>query len=134
MKADAHKRGTRNTKKKGRSLFAELEEGMLALKAHREGKLTLREHTVRPLVLPTVDGPFIQKVRDARGLSRAAFAHKLGLSPRALERWEQGLGAPPAPVAALILMAARYPDTFDRLAALEQPARTKASAETVINR
>jgi putative transcriptional regulator len=124
---------TKKRSEKKRSLFAEIEEGMLALKAHREGKITLREHTVRPLVLPTIDGSFIQKVRDARGLSRAAFAHKLGLSPRSLERWEQELSAPPAPVAALILMAAKYPDTFDRLAALEQPTPSKANAESVIH-
>ena len=133
MKAKKRKSSMKPGGKKKRSLFAELEDGMIAVKAHREGKITLREHTIRPLVLPTVDGSFIQKVRNARGLSRAAFAHKLGLSPRSLERWEQELSPTPAPVAALILMAAKYPDTFDRLAALEQPTAAKADPESAIH-
>ena len=74
MKA-SKKAATKTKAKKKRSLFDELEEGLHALKDHREGRVTLREHTVRPLVLPVVDGSFIQAVRDARGLSRAAFAH-----------------------------------------------------------
>ena len=37
---------------------------------------------------------------------------------RTVERWEQGRSSPPASAAALILMAQKYPDTFDRLASL----------------
>jgi putative transcriptional regulator len=105
-----------------RSLFAELEQALGEVKAHREGTLTLREGTVRPLALPKVDGAFITKTRKARGMSRPVFAMKLGLSPRSLEGWEHDKSQPPAPVVALILLAAKFPDTFDRLASLEQVA------------
>ena len=37
---------------------------------------------------------------------------------RTVERWEQGRSRPPESAAALILMAQKYPDTFDRLASL----------------
>lgn len=103
-----------------RSLFAELEQALGEVKAHREGTLTLREGTVRPLALPTVNGAFITKTRKARRMSRAVFAMKLGLSPRSLEGWEQDKSEPPAAVVALILLAAKFPDTFERLASLEQ--------------
>jgi len=44
------------------------------------------------------------------------------MDPRSLEGWEQGKSEPPAPVAALILLAAKFPDTIERLASLEQIA------------
>ena len=103
--------------KKKRSLLAELEEGFRALRDHREGRITLREFPA-PLVLPPIDGDFIVKAREARGMSRPVFANRLGISPRSLERWEQGLSAPPSSVATLILLVAKYPDTLDRLASL----------------
>jgi len=37
---------------------------------------------------------------------------------RTIERREQGRSSPPESAAALILMAQKYPDTFDRLASL----------------
>ncbi len=110
----------RKKPKEKRSLLAELEQAMGDVRAHREGRLTLREHVVRPLHLPKVDGHFIVETREAKGMSRAVFAMKLGLSPRSLEGWEQGKTTPPAPVAALILLAAKFPDMFERLASLEQ--------------
>lgn len=118
-----------------RSLFAELEQAMGDVKAHREGVLTLREHTVRPLHLPKVDGEFIVETREARGMSRAVFAMKLGLNPRSLEGWKQGKTEPPGPVAALILLAEKFPDMFDRLASLEQIApRARASARALLSK
>lgn len=119
---------------KKRSLFAELEQAMGDVKAHREGRVTLREHTVRPLALPHVDGDFIVETREARGMSRAVFAMKLGLNARSLEGWEQGKSEPPAPVAALILLAAKFPDTFDRLASLEQVSLKAKASSAVIRR
>ena len=37
---------------------------------------------------------------------------------RTVEGWEQGRSSPPDTAAALILMAEKYPDTFERLASL----------------
>lgn len=117
-----------------RSLLSELAQAMGDVKAHREGTLTLREGTVRALALPEVDGAFIAKTRKARRMSRAVFAMKLGLSPRSLEGWEQDKSDPPAPVVALILLAAKFPDTFERLASLEQVSSGAKAQDRMIAR
>jgi putative transcriptional regulator len=51
-------------------------------------------------------------------MSRQAFAFRLGVNPRTLERWEQGRSKPNDQAAALILLVSNYPDTLDRLEAL----------------
>jgi len=38
-----------------RNVFGELMEGVAAMKAHREGKLTLRSYRIDPAPLPKVD-------------------------------------------------------------------------------
>jgi hypothetical protein len=40
-----------------RNVFAELMEGVEAMKAHREGKITLRTHTVAPPEIKESPGP-----------------------------------------------------------------------------
>jgi putative transcriptional regulator len=52
--------------------------------------------------------------------SRSVFARRLFTNERTLEKWEQGRAKPNAQAVALLLLAARYPDTFERL---EQLAR-----------
>ena len=51
-------------------------------------------------------------------MSRSAFAHRLGVNPRTLERWEQGRSKPNDQAAALILLVRKYPDTLARLEAV----------------
>ncbi len=50
--------------------------------------------------------------------SRALFAAYLRTNVRTLENWEQGRAKPNAQAALLINLVKRYPDTFDRLAAI----------------
>lgn len=40
----------------------------------------------------------------------------LRVSPRTLEKWEQGETVPNSQAAALLLMVKKYPETLDRLA------------------
>ena len=47
--------------------------------------------------------------------SRQAFAYRLGVNTRTLERWEQGRSKPNDQAAALILLVRKYPDTLKRL-------------------
>jgi hypothetical protein len=42
-------------RRKKRKLFAELMEGVSAMRAHREGRITVRSHRVEPLLLPSLD-------------------------------------------------------------------------------
>jgi DNA-binding transcriptional regulator YiaG len=58
--------------------------------AHRKGLITLRSHHVPTLTLPAVDERVIRTTREKLHMSRAAFARRLGVNPRTLERWEQG--------------------------------------------
>lgn len=98
-----------------RKLFDELMEGVDAMKAHREGKITLRSYTHRPEPLPEIDPAFIRETRERLRCSRAVFARKLRINERTLEKWEQGRGKPNPQATALLLLVRRYPDTLRRL-------------------
>ena len=101
-----------------RRLFAELLEGVDAMRASRSGTITLRTHVVEELPTLAVSSSRIRATRRKLGLSRAVFARRLRVSTRTLESWEQGRSEPNAQAAALILMVGVFPDTLDRLAAL----------------
>jgi putative transcriptional regulator len=98
-----------------RDLFHELMEGVAAMKAQRNGKITLRSYKVEPRELPDVKPKMIRQVRERFHCSRSVFARKLFTNERTLEKWEQGRAKPNAQAVALLLLAAKYPDTFDRL-------------------
>ena len=106
------------TKPKKLNVFCELMEGVRAMRAHREGRITLRTHHVPALSLPTVDHRLIRTTRERLRMSRTAFARRLGVNPRTLERWEQGRSKPNDQAAALILLVRKYPDTLSRLESL----------------
>ena len=101
-----------------RDLFAELSEGMKALAQSREGKRTLRTHTVEIKPAPEVSPKELVRVRESLNLSQALFAVYLRTNVRTLENWEQGRAKPNAQAALLINLVTRYPDTVQRLAAI----------------
>ena len=101
-----------------RNLFSELVEGFDALKAEREGKITLRRHAVESKPAPKVTAKDLIRVRAQLNLSRAVFANCLRTNLRTLENWEQGRAKPNAQAALLIRLVAKYPDTVKRLAAV----------------
>ena len=101
-----------------RNLFAELREGFDALKAERQGKITLRTHEVEKKPMPAVTAKEVVRVRRRLNLSRAVFAHYLRTNVRTLENWEQGRAKPNAQSVLLIRLVARYPDTVKRLSAV----------------
>ncbi|MGA7383117.1 MAG: hypothetical protein WBX03_19860 [Terriglobales bacterium] len=98
-----------------RNLFEELMEGVAAMNAHRDGKITLRSYTAGPRALPDLKPRMIKQVRERFNCSRSVFARKLFTNERTLEKWEQGRAKPNAQAVALLLLAAKYPDTFERL-------------------
>jgi hypothetical protein len=57
------------------------------MKAHREGKITLRSYKVELTPLPKVDSKLILDTRKKLHYSRAVFARKLRLTK---ERWRNG--------------------------------------------
>ena len=89
-------------------------EGVDAMKAHREGRITLRSYRRDPAPLPSLGSAFIRETREKLRCSRAVFARKLRINERTLEKWEQGR-AKPSPQAVALSVVRRYPDTLRRL-------------------
>lgn len=98
-----------------RRLFGELMDGVKAMKAHREGLLTLRSHTVEPLSVPAISPRLVLKTRSSFRMSRQVFARTIGVNPRTLERWEQGRSKPNDQAAVLLWLLKVFPDTIQRL-------------------
>lgn len=108
-----------------RNLFAELMEGVEAMKAQREGKVTLRSHAVPlPNVEESPGAEFFVAARERFNVSRAVWANMLRVSPRTVEKWEQGGQVSPL-AATFVELVTRYPDTIERLQTLpRRVART----------
>jgi len=106
---------TENSLMAKRDIFSEIMEGISEMKAHREGKITLRSYKVESAPLPRVDSKLIRDTRKKLRCSRAVFARKLRINERTLEKWEQGRAKPNPQAAALVLLVRRYPDTLARL-------------------
>lgn len=70
-----------------RRIFNELMEGVTAMKAHREGKITLRSDKVKPKPLPRVDSKL--KAPYAAGRRRKEESCNQARHP---SRWPQGRG------------------------------------------
>lgn len=103
---------------KKRNLFEELKQGILEIKDHKAGKITLRTHKVDKKPRPTLTPKLILDTREKLHMSRAVFALKLGVSVRTLEKWEQGKTNPNDQAVVLILMVRKFPDTLKRLEAI----------------
>lgn len=108
----------RPRRRRQRELFAELHEGVVALRAEREGKRTLRTHAVEHRPVPRVTPKQLIGIRERLNCSRAVFAAYLRTNVRTLENWEQGRAKPNAQAAVLISLVTRYPDTMQRLASI----------------
>lgn len=117
---------SRKTESK-RNIFAELMEGVDAMGARRKGKVTLRTHSLPEAEVKEPPGAeFFVAVRERFNVSRAVWANMLRVSPRTVEKWEQGGQASPL-AATFVELVARYPDTIERLQAL--PKRISRGTE-----
>ena len=101
-----------------RNIVEEVLDGLQEIREHRAGKRTLRTVRVEPRPLPELTPDEIRRIRENLDVSRAVFAYMIRVPVRTVEGWEQGRSRPRDAAAALILMAQKYPDTFDRLASL----------------
>ena len=98
-----------------RRLFDELMEAVEDINQWREGKVTLKTYTLESKRMPEVTPEIIKDTREKLNLSRPVFAHELHVSPRTLEKWEQGRTKPNDQAATLIMMVRKFPDTLQRL-------------------
>ena len=110
---------------KKRNLFAELMEGVDAMKARREGKVTLRTHRMEAPEIEVAPGAeFFVAAREKFNVSRAVWANMLRVSPRTVEKWEQGGQVSPL-ATTFVELVTQYPDTIERLQTLpRRVART----------
>ena len=112
-----------------RIIFAELMEGVDAMGAHRQGKVTLRTHSLPPAEVKESPGAeFFVAAREKFNVSRAVWADMLRVSPRTVEKWEQGGQVSPL-AATFVELVSRYPDTIDRLQTL--PKRVSRGSKTL---
>jgi putative transcriptional regulator len=110
-----------------RNIFAELMEGVDSMGAHRTGKVTLRTHSLpKAEVKESPGAEFFVAAREKFNVSRAVWANMLRVSPRTVEKWEQGGQVSPL-AATFVELVSRYPDTIDRLQTL--PKRVSRSSE-----
>src|ERR1700678_3003819 len=101
-----------------RNLFSELMEGLDAMKEHREGKVTLRTHKLPVAAIEESPGAeFFVAVRKEFNVSRSVWANLLRVSPRTVEKWEQGGQVSPL-AATFVELVSHYPDTIERLQTL----------------
>ena len=103
-----------------RNLFEELKRSLQEVKDYKSGKITLRNYSLVKKPLPKIDPQLIRDTRERLHLSRAIFAAGLRVCLRTLEKWEQGATVPNDQAVALILMVRKYPDTFNRLAEIDE--------------
>jgi putative transcriptional regulator len=101
-----------------RDVFAELMEGVGAMKERRGGKLTLRTHKLpSPVVKEAPGAEYFVAVREQFNVSRSVWADMLRVSPRTVEKWEQGGQVSPL-AATFVELVSQYPDTIERLQTL----------------
>lgn len=101
-----------------RDIFSELVQGMGALSQARQGKTTLRSHTVKLADLSAVHAEELVAIREQLNMSRPVFAMYLRTNARTLENWEQGRARPNAQATTLIRLLQQYPQTVEHLATL----------------
>jgi putative transcriptional regulator len=58
----------------------------------------------------------VRKARAAAGMSQPAFAEALGLSPKTIQAWEQGVRRPDGLASKLIRLMTQERKVFERLA------------------
>jgi len=99
------------------------------MKAQREGKVTLRSQTVAvPEIKVSPEAEFFVAAREKFNVSRAVWANMLRVSPRTVEKWEQGGQVSPL-AATFVELVAHYPDTIERLQTLpRRVSRTSGKA------
>jgi putative transcriptional regulator len=103
---------------KKRNLFDEISAGITDMRAHREGKVTLRSAKLTAPPAPHLRRGEIQQVRERLGVSQAVFAYMLRVNPRTLQRWEQGQNRPNDQAVVLIRLVEEHPEVLRHLETL----------------
>jgi putative transcriptional regulator len=92
-----------------RDIGQEILDGLHEIKAHKAGKLDLRQRTLQP-------PPPANEIRAKLQLSQTAFAGLMGVSLRTLQDWEQGRRQPAGSARMLLRIAQQHPEVLLELA------------------
>ncbi|WP_040260142.1 helix-turn-helix domain-containing protein [Pseudomonas massiliensis] len=103
---------------KERNLFSEMMDGIGEMRAHREGKITLRQHHVIMADAPKLSSTEIVAIRESHHMSQEVFARHIRTKPATLRNWEQDKAKPNAHAAMLLKLVEKYPDMLQRLEAI----------------
>lgn len=90
-------------------------EGVDALQAKREGKITLKRIRLEQHEIPVITLGEILQLRKTRDLSRPVFAHAIRTNPRTVESWEQGRSKPNPHAVRLMHLVEKFPETREHL-------------------
>ena len=92
-------------------LFDDLEESVREAGRHARGEFDVDREAVRAHGVPDA-----RAIREAQGLTQAAFAAALGVPVRTLQNWEQGRRRPDPAAVTLLKVAAVHPEVLLELA------------------
>ena len=92
-------------------LFDDLEESVREAGRHARGELDVAPEAVRPHGVPDA-----RAIREAQGMTQAAFAAALGVPVGTLQNWEQGRRRPDPAAVTLLKVAAVHPEVLLELA------------------
>ena len=110
-----------------RNLFDELMEGMDALKAEREGKITLKTTKVEAPAPIVFTARQIAEIREKYQYSQGVFAAILATNVNTLRNWEQGRSEPNAQAKVLLKLVDTSPDFVSLLAGITTGKMTAKS-------
>jgi len=98
-----------------KSMFDELKQGLQEMKAHREGKVTLKTTEVDIPPPIKMSKSKIQKIRKRTNFSQPIFARVLGVNVSTYQNWEQGRSEPNAQAKLLLEMVDKSPAFLQEL-------------------
>jgi putative transcriptional regulator len=98
-----------------KSMFDELKQGLQEMKAHREGKVTLKTTEVDIPPPIRMSKTRIQKIRKGTNFSQPIFARVLGVNVSTYQNWEQGRSEPNAQAKLLLEMVDKNPEFLQEL-------------------
>ncbi len=88
---------------------------------YTRGEKQLRTHfTPKIAEPPTYSKSKIKKIRSGLGISQAIFASIFGVTTSAVQHWEQGLRAMPAPACRLLDLIEKDPETVFNLISISK--------------
>ena len=100
-----------------KNLFDDLMQGLEEVRAHDQGKITLRSVRL-PTKTLTISPDEIVKLREQLGLSQSVFAAFLHTNKRTYQKWEQGISRPNEQAVTLLKLVNSEPQILSQIAEL----------------